>query len=183
MSYGGESDSDSFQNDPFDDFDFDSFINPDRIGNRIDDDDEMNIHPSSPPQGMSSVTLTQATPATTAIAAVMATATITTVKRDSLSPDRPRKQYGQGIDAKRTAIFRHYRIQDSYVVRQIACLVPVVTRQVLMNLISDALQNCGDLVCPSPPTRDQRRVKAGLVSWIDHNTAFMSRYLFNRNRQ
>jgi hypothetical protein len=98
----------------------------------------------------------------------------------SIAPRRVRKKYGQGIDAKRTAVFRNYQPRQVFVLQLIHELFPVVTRQVLMELIVNALARFPLSMRPRQPTRAQKRVKAGLLAWIDENQSFMTWYLNSR---
>jgi hypothetical protein len=52
-----------------------------------------------------------------------------------------------------------------------------VTKEMLLNMISASLRRCPESARPLPPTRAQRRMKAGLVSWLDENATFMMCFL------
>jgi hypothetical protein len=157
MSDGGESSADCFQNEGFDDSYFDTFEGPDFPGDPIGDNG-LNSDSEPPSQAMPNLTTSE-------------------VPAVSFQPPHHRKKYGQGIDAKRTEIFRRYPTADSYILHQIGKRFKRVTRQVLLDLIDGALASHAQRVPLEPPTRNQKRVKAGLVAWIDDNAAFMHRYL------
>jgi hypothetical protein len=71
-------------------------------------------------------------------------------------------------------------MSESPIMRQMQSLYGLVTNQMLRNLIDEALSHAPENVRPPPPSRDQRRAKGGLVSWIDDNAAFVRAYLRNR---
>jgi hypothetical protein len=90
---------------------------------------------------------------------------------------RPRIQYGHGLDARRTAKYRCYPISESPVMRSLLQHPDAVTRQGMMTLIDSCLATCPPDRRPNPPTRSQKRVKGGLVSWMDENASFVMHYI------
>jgi hypothetical protein len=99
--------------------------------------------------------------------------------RHLLNTQRQRHPYGMGIDALRTRPYRHYPMAQSPTMRQLQSRYGLVTNQMLRNLIGQALSHAPENMMLRPPTRDQRRAKGGLISWIDDNAAFVRAYLRN----
>jgi hypothetical protein len=164
MSDGERSDLDPFQNDDDEYFDLEPFAGPD-IPVDLIGTDAMHSDRDSQPQ------MTQ--PETVAFAHGP-------TARRAVPSASPRRAYGQGIDAQRTAIFRHSQMRNTILLEYLRRLFPVITFQVLNDLIVGALANCSEGTGPKRPTRTQRRVKGGLLAWMDYNSAFMYWYLRRR---
>jgi hypothetical protein len=88
-----------------------------------------------------------------------------------------RRRYGDGIDAKRTEQYRAYPADRSIIVPEIARLFGKVTKGLLLRVIEDSLRLCPEDRRPVAPTRSQKRMKAGLVAWIDENRPLVMAYL------
>jgi hypothetical protein len=90
---------------------------------------------------------------------------------------RPRCRYGSGIDAQRTAPFRFYPMDRSLIYRHLEKSSGTVTKELLMSIVAGTLEQAPPEQRPPPPTRSQKRSKAGLVTWLDTNTALVMGYL------
>jgi hypothetical protein len=52
-----------------------------------------------------------------------------------------------------------------------------VTKQLLLSVVAGALRQSSLDQNPFPPTRSQKRAKAGLIAWMDKNTPLILNYL------
>jgi hypothetical protein len=107
------------------------------------------------------------------------TEVISTMPKPILS----RVAYGHGRDAKRTARYRRYPIEKSFIVRRLQTSTNPVTKRALLNLIEAALSSWPECLRPAPPTRTQRRVIGGLVAWADQNASLLMHYSASQNVQ
>jgi hypothetical protein len=97
--------------------------------------------------------------------------------RTAKHANKPRKNYGTGIDAKRTSSTRRYPAAQSRVLRLLAQYGFPTLKADLLQLINDALKNCPENERPQKPSRSQKRVKNGLVQWMDINEQLMEQYI------
>jgi hypothetical protein len=88
-----------------------------------------------------------------------------------------RKPYGHGIDARRTVRFHEYGVRDSWMYRYLLCRYRALTKHVLIELASAVIENAPESSRPQPPTRSEKRAKAGLLLWIDRNACLVLDYL------
>jgi hypothetical protein len=88
-----------------------------------------------------------------------------------------RRPYGSGIDARRTAQFRAYHIETSPIFRCLERIYGKVTKEMLTDVIVGALHHALPSRRPPPPSRSQKRAKAGLATWIDDNALFVMDFL------
>jgi hypothetical protein len=93
---------------------------------------------------------------------------------------RPRRQYGRGIDARRTAAFRSYPMEHSLIYRYLAETAGTVTKELLLSVVAGTLRQSPPGQHRPPPKRSQKRAKAGLVAWLDDNIPFVLDYLQSR---
>jgi hypothetical protein len=54
---------------------------------------------------------------------------------------------------------------------------PVVTKMVLLQLVNAVIKNAPEYLHPRPPTRSEKRAKAGLMLWIDNHARQVLAYL------
>jgi hypothetical protein len=88
-----------------------------------------------------------------------------------------RPPYGYGVEAQRSAPYRAYPMSRSPVLHLLRGSYDTITKEMLLRIIHASLRRCPESARPSPPTRAQRRMKAGLVSWLDENSTFMMCFL------
>jgi hypothetical protein len=88
-----------------------------------------------------------------------------------------RQPYGHGLEARRSAPYRSYPMCRSPVLHFLHLSYGTVTKEMLLNMIRTSLRRCPESARPAPPTRAQRRMKAGLVAWLDENATFMMCFL------
>jgi hypothetical protein len=85
--------------------------------------------------------------------------------------------WGHGPEALRTSQYHRYDVSGSRIFRFMQHGHGVVTRTLLMELIEAVLRYTPEDGRPTPPVRNQRRAKNGLVMWLDHNSETVWRYL------
>jgi hypothetical protein len=90
---------------------------------------------------------------------------------------RPRYPWGYGRDAMRCARFRSYPTAASPIFRYLSQGNIEITKRELQILINLCIASCSEDIRPNPPTRSQKRAKAGLVCWLDENAPCVMRYL------
>jgi hypothetical protein len=90
---------------------------------------------------------------------------------------RSRHPWGYGRDAMRCARFRNYPVVASPIFRYLSQGNEEITKASLQRLIDLCIASCPKDLCPKPPTRSQKRVKAGLVYWLDKNSICVMKYL------
>jgi hypothetical protein len=96
--------------------------------------------------------------------------------RDHPEPGH-RRRYGEGIEARRSAQYRHYDWHHSLIYQLLQHQQKIVTKVTLRDFIDDVIEATPENVRPKPPTRDQRRAKGGLVWWLDNHAAFVVQHL------
>jgi hypothetical protein len=101
--------------------------------------------------------------------------------REPVRTQRQRRQYGHGIDAQRTAPFRRYPMERSPIYRHLRQTSGIVTKELLMSVVTGVLRQSPPDHTPPQPTRSQKRAKAGLVAWLDDNSPFVLSYLRSRS--
>jgi hypothetical protein len=89
---------------------------------------------------------------------------------------RQRREYGTGPDAKRTAQYRHYRVDQSPVLQEVKCNCRC-DKVFLMRLITAVLNDCSVNSQPPKPTRSEKRCRGGLVHWLDSHRGLVSEFL------
>jgi hypothetical protein len=87
-----------------------------------------------------------------------------------------RKSYGLGIDARRTAVYRCHNVEDSPMYHFLENRFQVVSNAVLLALANAVVENSPAWSRPRPPTRSEKRVKAGLVLWMIRNSPHVMEY-------
>jgi hypothetical protein len=87
-----------------------------------------------------------------------------------------RRQYGAGIDARRTAQYRHYLTDRSNLMTHLESRYGTITKSLLLDLIRQVVSSSPDWNRPDPPTRNQRRVKGGLAAWLDEHWIHVMRH-------
>jgi hypothetical protein len=90
---------------------------------------------------------------------------------------RRRRAHGLGVDARRTARYRAYPIEESVIHRHLQEVHGIVTIEMLQSLITILIDRCPPWARPPAPTRNQRRVKGGLVAWLDANESLALTHL------
>jgi hypothetical protein len=90
--------------------------------------------------------------------------------------------YGQGIDAKRTRQYREYELTASPIYNFLERRYSRVTQSLLRELIDAVIAEVPPEFRPTPPDRNQRRAKGGLVAWLDANQGVVVHYLLSRHR-
>jgi hypothetical protein len=90
-----------------------------------------------------------------------------------------RRLYGTGIDAMRTAKIRDYDTSKSCILQLLEQQRFIIAKVGLLKLINNALLSCPVNERPNGPSRSQKRLKAGLVQWLDMNSMFMEQYIMN----
>jgi hypothetical protein len=86
-------------------------------------------------------------------------------------------KYGQGVEAQRSARYRTYDIKQSDIFQELRDMYGTVTKEMLFGLITASMDSCPLHLRPLPPTRTQKRAKAGLVAWIDDHPRLIASYL------
>jgi hypothetical protein len=94
---------------------------------------------------------------------------------------RSRHPWGYGRDAMRCARFRSYPITISPIFRYLSQGNEEITKASLQRLIDLCIASCPNDLCLKPPTRSQKRVKAGLVYWLDKNATCVMKYLTSQS--
>jgi hypothetical protein len=83
---------------------------------------------------------------------------------------RSRRRSGtHGADVKHHSRYRAYPIDESPIWQQLHRKYSIVTKDMLTQLIALSIRICPECARPIPPSRAQKRAKAGLVAWIDFN--------------
>jgi hypothetical protein len=86
-----------------------------------------------------------------------------------------RHGYGMGVDARRSARYRAYPVQSSTIHRRLCDVYGIVTKEMLQALITAVIDRSPVTARPLAPTRSQRRVKGGLMAWLDdHESVALS---------
>jgi hypothetical protein len=85
--------------------------------------------------------------------------------------------WGKGIDSRKAFEFRRYDISQSPALTYLNCSYNEVTRHMLSHLIDTVITRSPSRERPTPPGRNMRRVKNGLVMWLDQHIEFVARYL------
>jgi hypothetical protein len=78
-----------------------------------------------------------------------------------------RRNYGSGPEAARTSEFRSYDISQSKSYKWLQDGLGYVSKEMLIHFIQTILTACPEASRPPSPSRTQRRVKNGLVQWLD----------------
>jgi hypothetical protein len=89
----------------------------------------------------------------------------------------PRQPWGHGRDALRCMRFRNYPAAASPIFHCLSQGKSEITKPTLQTFIDLCIASCPEDMRPKPPTRSQKRVKAGLVYWLDENALCVMRYL------
>jgi hypothetical protein len=93
-------------------------------------------------------------------------------------PAKPhRMKYGKGIDARRTAPYRQYDIRKSAIFCYLEKRFSMVTKELLLRLAHSIVDSAADPAKVSPPGRTQKRIRSGLVLWMEQNSAVVWNYL------
>jgi hypothetical protein len=93
-------------------------------------------------------------------------------------PMKPhRMKYGKGIDARRTAPYRRYDIRKSQIFGYLEKRFSMVTKELLLRLAHSIVDSAADPSKVSPPGRTQKRIRSGLVLWMEQNSAVVWSYL------
>jgi hypothetical protein len=90
---------------------------------------------------------------------------------------RSRKPYGYGVDARRTAKFRKHNITRSWMYHYLEAHYHVVTKDMLLRLVNAVVESIPEHLRPQSLTRSEKRVKAGLMLWIDGHAGQVLTYL------
>jgi hypothetical protein len=85
---------------------------------------------------------------------------------------------GKGTDSQRTSQFRAYDISQSPALAWLKWSYDKVTRDVLRRLIDTVMMQTPIRERPDPPGRNMKRVKSGLVIWLDQHIELVIRYLY-----
>jgi hypothetical protein len=85
--------------------------------------------------------------------------------------------YGKGKDARRTAKYIRYPISLSPVFLYLQARHIRITKIGLTELVMRLLEIIPPEQRPHGPTRNQKRVKGGLLYWLDHNARLIFPYL------
>jgi hypothetical protein len=92
-----------------------------------------------------------------------------------------RDGYGLGVDARRSARYLAYPKEASAIHKHLHHVSGIVTKEMLHSLIMALISRCSPNERPSAPTRAQRRVKGGLVAWLDEHESMALSYLRSQN--
>jgi hypothetical protein len=90
---------------------------------------------------------------------------------------RPRERWGHGQEARLTAHYRRYEVGRSPIYRILQHQFPMVTAKGMCELIECIIASCPEEQRPRGPSRSQRRVKGGLVCWLDAHSAIAAKVL------
>jgi hypothetical protein len=96
--------------------------------------------------------------------------------------DRPsaplqRARYGTGIDARRTAPFHGYPIEHSELYQFLKGARGEVTKNFLLRLVTVVVDSAPPGSGLTAPGRTLKRIKCGLVCWLDENAPLAWAYL------
>jgi hypothetical protein len=112
--------------------------------------------------------------ATDSVATIVSQASSSQVIKKSRAQ---RKSYGSGIEAKRTAFMKNYDTSRSPILLLLRqCGIPD-TKSNFLALIQNAVLDCPENERPTHPSRSRKRVKGGLVQWMDMNAEFIQEYI------
>jgi hypothetical protein len=92
-----------------------------------------------------------------------------------------RRQWGTGIEASFTAPYRRYDMSQSPVFRFLRTDVSNLTMTMLSSLIRQIRESLPEHRRPKPPSRTQKRVKAGLIYWLIIHWEIVITYLQTSN--
>jgi hypothetical protein len=86
---------------------------------------------------------------------------------------------GSGREAARAAMFQMHNVDSSRVVNEWKKTLEgtTITKRLLMTLIKSILDFCPVYQRPSPPTRNMKRMKQGLIFWLDTDEVVALHYL------
>jgi hypothetical protein len=80
-----------------------------------------------------------------------------------------RRQWGTGREASLTAVYRHYDLSQSPAFYLLGSDTSNLTIEQLLQLIHQIRESIPAESRPKGPSRTQRRVKVGLIAWLDMN--------------
>jgi hypothetical protein len=100
-------------------------------------------------------------------------------RRVTGEPLRQRVPYGTGIEAQRTAVIANYDISRSPILSLLRIYDISDDMKSLLTLIKHVLLSYPEGERPNPPSRTQRRMKRGLVQWLDIHGALIQRCPLN----
>jgi hypothetical protein len=103
------------------------------------------------------------------------------LEKHQLKMERKTTKTGEGIEAARSAVFQSYDAASSKVVSEWKKQLEgtTITKPLLMTLIKSILDFFPEDQRPTPPTRNMKRTKHGLIFWLDVNQTAALHY-FNR---
>jgi hypothetical protein len=87
------------------------------------------------------------------------------------------KKRGTGCEAEKTSQYRTYDYQTSAVYKRIQYHFDSCTIPVLNNLITGIRESCPDDIRPEPPSRSMKRIRPGLIYWLDTHESLALKYL------
>jgi hypothetical protein len=70
-----------------------------------------------------------------------------------------------------------HKAQNSYVYRFLQNDYAHITHSLLIDLAKAVVENTPGWERPSPPSRNEKRVKAGILTWMDRNAPQVLHYL------
>jgi hypothetical protein len=88
-----------------------------------------------------------------------------------------RVKYGTGIDARRTAQFHGYNPEHSEVYQALERVGIAVTKDLLLQLTAAIVDNAPPGSGLIAPGRTIKRIKSGLVFWLEENARYTWAYL------
>jgi hypothetical protein len=86
--------------------------------------------------------------------------------------------YGTGIDAKKTAFYRSYDVDNSPVLRYLRMRYQV-DMALMMRLINAVIEDVPMNHTPMKPSRNEKRSRHGLVFWLDRHRPLVFQFLWS----
>jgi hypothetical protein len=90
---------------------------------------------------------------------------------------RVRKPYGQGIDARRTSVYRQCKVSQSMIYQFLQHHYGSISHAFLLELVGSIINSCPEWQRPIPPSRSAKRIKAGVVAWMESNVTYVLSYV------
>jgi hypothetical protein len=95
------------------------------------------------------------------------------------TPIHPKRcPWGKGTDSHKTVEYRAYHIWQSPALAYLNWSYDEVTKDLLLRLIDAVVMQIPIRERPDPPGRNMKRVKSGLVMWLDQHIELVIRYLY-----